>query len=381
MAEMVWQFIQKTGLFNISMGNLVMMLAGGLLIYLAIAKEMEPYELLPIGFGLIIGNLPLTRLMADPQSSPGIQAAGILGIFYHYGLYFWNILPPLIFLGVGALTDFGPMIANPVVLLFGSAAQVGIFVAFWGALLMGFSLPEACTIGIIGGADGPTTIYTGANLAPHLMGVTATIAYSYMALVALIQPPIMRLLTTEKERAIVMKQLRPVSKIEKLLFPLIAMVLIVLLVPMSAPLIGMLMLGNFLKESGVVEKLSDAAQNEILNVVTIFLMVCIGASMTAELVLTPKTLFALFLGLVAFITGTASGILLAKFLNLFLKEKINPLIGSAGVSAVPMAARVSQIMGQKANRQNFLLMHALGANVSGVIGSAIVAGVFLSLVK
>jgi oxaloacetate decarboxylase beta subunit len=381
MWESIVQFVQRTGLYNLSLGNIILMIIGGILIYLAIAKEMEPYELLPIGFGLIIGNLPLTRLMADPLSAPGIQGAGILGIFYHYGLYFWNVLPPLIFLGVGAMTDFGPMIANPKVLLFGSAAQVGIFVAFWGALLVGFTVPEACTIGIIGGADGPTTIYTGANLAPHLMAVTATIAYSYMALVALIQPPIMRLLTTERERAITMKQLRPVSKIEKLFFPLIAMVLILLFVPLSAPLIGMLMLGNFLKESGVVKKLSDAAQNEILNVVTILLMLCIGASMSADLVLHPRTLFALFLGLIAFGFGSASGILLAKFLNLFVKEKVNPLIGSAGVSAVPMAARVSQIMGQRANARNFLLMHALGANVSGVIGSAIAAGVFLSLVK
>jgi oxaloacetate decarboxylase beta subunit len=381
MWELIIQFIHKTGIYHLSLGNVILMGIGGVLIYLAIAKDMEPYELLPIGFGLIIGNLPLTRLMATPDTATGLQAAGILGVFYHYGLYFWNILPPLIFLGVGAMTDFGPMIANPKVLLFGSGAQVGIFVAFWGALLFGFTVPEACTIGIIGGADGPTTIYTGANLAPHLMAVTATIAYSYMALVALIQPPIMRALTTERERAIEMKQLRPVSRIEKLFFPVIAMILIMLLVPMSAPLIGMLMFGNFLKESGVVKKLSDAAQNEILNVVTIFLMVCIGASMSAEMVLNKDTLFALLLGLIAFGVGSGSGILLAKFLNLFVKEKINPLIGSAGVSAVPMAARVSQIVGQKANKRNFLLMHALGANVSGVIGSAIAAGVFLSLVK
>ncbi len=373
-----YSILTKTGFYNIGFGEIIMICVGFVFIYLAIAKEMEPYELLPIGFGIIFANLPLTRIMVFTQD---VQGSGILGVFFHYGLYVWNLLPPLIFLGLGAMTDFGPLIANPRTLLFGAAAQVGIYLAFWGAILAGFSLSEACSIGIIGGADGPTTIYTTAMLAPHLLGITAVTAYSYMALVAIIQPPIMKALTTEAERKIVMKQLRPVSKIEKIIFPLIGLIVILLFVPLAAPLIGMFMLGNLFKESGVVKRLADSSQNELMNIVTIFLMLCIGATMNAEVFLKLKTLYILLLGMVAFGTGTASGILLAKLMNLFSKEKINPLIGSAGVSAVPMAARVSHKLGQEANPKNYLLMHALGANVSGVIGSAVAAGIFLSIMK
>jgi oxaloacetate decarboxylase beta subunit len=337
---------RNIGLLNLTFGNVIMLIIGMVFIYLAVKKDMEPYELLPIGFGIILGNLPLTRLMSF--SGAEIQQSGILGVFFHYGLYFHNILPPLIFLGLGAMTDFGPLIANPKTLIFGAAAQVGIFIAFWGALFLGFNIHEAAAIGIIGGADGPTTIYTSAKVAPEILGITAVCAYTYMALVAIIQPPIMKLLTTKEERKIRMKMLRQVSKAEKILFPIVGTFVILLLVPLAAPLLGLFMLGNLFRESGVVPRLSDGAQNELMNIVTIFL-------------------------------GTAGGILLAKFMNLFLKEKINPLIGSAGVSAVPMAARISQIVGQKEDPQNFLLMHAMGANVAGVIGSAVAAGLFLSL--
>lgn len=370
--------MSKTGLFNLTPGNVTMIFVGMLFIYMAIAKEWEPYELLPIGAGIILGNLPLTRLTLFTD---GVQTSGILGIFFNYGVYMWNLLPPLIFLGLGAMTDFGPLIANPKLLMLGAAAQIGIFFAFWGACFLGFDIAEAIAIGIIGGADGPTTIYTNAMMAPHLLGITAVTAYSYMAMVALIQPPIIRALTTEKDRKIRMKQLRPVSRVEKILFAILAMILILLLVPLSAPLIGMFMLGNLFKESGVVKRLSDSAQNELMNVVTIFLMLVIGSSMSAEVILQTKTLYILALGLIAFSVGTAGGILLAKVMNLFCKEKINPLIGSAGVSAVPMAARVSQKLGQEADPKNFLLMHALGANVAGVIGSAVVAGIFLTIMK
>lgn len=374
----LYSILSKTGFLNLTFGNIVMIIAGLLLIYLAIVEKLEPYELLPIGCGIILANLPLTRIMA---LSDEVQGSGLLGVFFHYGLYFWNILPPLIFLGLGVMTDFGPLIANPKTLLFGAAAQIGIYLSFWGALLLGFAPSEACSIGIIGGADGPTTIFTTAILAPHLLGITAVTAYSYMAIVALIQPPIMRALTTEEERKIVMKQLRPVSRTEKLIFPLMGMIVILLFVPFAAPLIGMFMLGNLFKESGVVKKLADSAQNELMNIVTIFLMLCIGASMSAEVFLKLKTLYIFVLGIIAFGTGTAGGILLAKLMNLFSRERVNPLIGSAGVSAVPMAARVSQKLGQEANPKNYLLMHALGANVAGVIGSAVAAGIFLSILK
>jgi len=306
------------------------------------------------------------------------EGEGLLWKFYHYGLE-WEVIPPLIFLGLGALTDFGPMIANPKTLILGAGAQFGVYVSFFGALLMGFNIPEACSIGIIGGADGPTTIYTTVHLAPHLLGATAVAAYSYMSLVPIIQPPIMRLLTTEKERKIKMRQLRPVSKKEKILFPLVTVLVICLIVPASAPLMAMFMLGNLFRECGVVRRLADTAANELMNIVTILLGISVGATMSAESFLKPQVIFVFIMGLVAFAFSTAAGIMLAKFMNLFVKEKINPLIGSAGVSAVPMAARVSQVVGAKADPKNFLLMHAMGPNVAGVIGTVVAAGVFIAL--
>ena len=375
------RYLDQIGLTNLTWGNLVLLLVGLGFIFVAIAKKMEPYELLPIGLGIILANLPLTRMTVFDPDPAAVQASGLLGIFFHYGLSFWNLLPPLIFLGLGAMTDFGPIIANPKTLLLGAAAQLGIFVAFWGSLATGlFSIPEASAVAIIGGADGPTTIYTSARLAPELLGVVGVVAYSYMASVAFIQPPLMRLLTTEKERQIEMKPLREVSKLERLLFPTLGMVIIILLVPQSAPLISMFMIGNLFRESGVVPHLVSAASNEILNVVTIFLMLTVGAQMSAERVFTLKSLAIFGLGLVAFGAGTAGGLLFAKIMNLFSKEKVNPLIGSAGVSAVPMAARISHQLGQEANERNMLLPHAMGPNVAGVIGSAVVAGVFLTLV-
>lgn len=359
----------RTGFLNLTLGHIVMWLIGFTLIYLAIKKNYEPLLLLPIGFGVFIVNLPLVALMEEGH---------LLNIFYRYGIK-WEIIPPLIFLGLGAMTDFGPLIANPKTFLLGAAAQLGVYVTFFGALPLGFSIPEACSIGIIGGADGPTTIYTTAALAPRLLGTTAIAAYSYMALVPIIQPPIMRALTTKKEREIVMKQLRPVSKTEKIIFPLLASLIICLMVPACAPLIGMFMLGNLFKESGVVRRLSDAAQNELMNIVTIFLGLSVGAAMSAESFLKPQTIFIFLLGLVAFSFGTAGGLLLAKLMNLVSKQKINPLIGSAGISAVPMAARVSQKLGQEANPKNYLLMHAMGPNVAGVIGTVVAAGVFLMM--
>ncbi len=381
MTELLEKLVNSIGLLHLSVGNIVMILVGVGMIYLAIRRKLEPYELLPIGFGIILANLPITRLMPDNfDDLGGTQQTGILGVFFYYTLYHWNILPPLIFLCIGAMTDFGPLIANPKMLLLGAAAQIGVFVSFFLALaFFGFNIAEACAIGIIGGADGPTTIYTSAILARNILPATAAAAYTYMALVAFIQPPIMLALTTKKERRIVMKQLRHVSKTEKILFPLLASIIIIWLVPMSAPLIGMLMFGNLLRESGVVGRLSHAAQNELMNIITIVLMLCIGASMSAGRMLQPRTLMILGLGLLAFCCGSAGGILLAKFMNLFSKEKINPLIGSAGVSAVPMAARISQIMGQKEDPKNFLLMHAMGPNVAGVISSAVAAGVFIAL--
>lgn len=375
----VQDYLSQIGLTNLGWGNVVLIVLGLVFIFVAIAKKMEPYELLPIGIGIILANLPLTRMTDfDPNA---VQGSGLLGIMFHYGLSFWNFLPPLIFLGIGAMTDFGPIIANPKTLLLGAAAQVGIFVAFWGSLATGlFSLSEASAIAIIGGADGPTTIYTSAKLAPQLLGITGVVAYSYMASVAFIQPPLMRLLTTEKERQIEMKPLREVSKLEKLIFPTLGMIAIILLVPQSAPLISMFMIGNLFRESGVVPRLTNAASNEILNVVTIFLMLTVGAQMSAEAVFNLKALAIFGLGLVAFSCGTAGGLVFAKIMNLFSRDKINPLIGSAGVSAVPMAARISHILGQEANSRSLLLPHAMGPNVAGVIGSAVVAGVFLALV-
>ena len=381
MAEFI-DFIESTGFANITWQQGLMILVGLGFIFLAVARNMEPYELLPIGLGIVAVNMPLTGLTTLPTEASGVQEAGLFGITFHYGLAFWNILPPLMFLGLGAGTDFGPMIANPRTLLLGAAAQIGIFAAFWGALATGlFEIPEAASIGIIGGADGPTTIFISAKLAPELLGITAVIAYSYVATVAFVQPPIMKLFTTKAEREIEMKPLRDVSRTEKLIIPTFVMIVVILVVPRSAPLISMFMIGNLLKESGVVPRLVQASTDVILYVSTIFLMLTIGAQLVAERVFDLETLAILALGLVAFCAGTASGIIFAKIMNLFLKEKINPLIGSAGVSAVPMAARTSHHLGQEANPKNFLLYHAMGPNAAGVIGSAAVAGVFLALIQ
>ena len=379
------EFLEESGFANLTWGNVLLILLGVGFVSVAIIKRSEPYVLLPIGLGIVLANLPGAGLV-DFDPSGKAQASGIFGLIFHFTLSFWNILPPIIFLGLGAMTDFGPIIANPKTMLLGAAAQLGIFAAFWLALGIGFfttpdlfSLKEAGAIGIIGGADGPTTIFASAKLAPDLLGVTAVVAYSYMASVVFVQPPLMRLLTTKKERQIQMKTLREVSKLEKLVFPAGAMIIIILFVPASAPLIAMFMIGNIFGESGVVPRLSNAASNEILNIATIFLMITIGAQWSAERVFDYATLAILGLGLVAFSVGTAGGILFAKFMNLFVKEKINPLIGSAGVSAVPMAARISHTLGQEASPDIFLLPHAMGPNVAGVIGSAVVAGVFISM--
>ena len=378
-------FLKESGYANLSWGNVLLILLGGGFAAAAILRNMEPYVLLPIGLGILLANLPGTGLV-DFDPSGEVQASGIFGVIFHFALSFWNILPPLIFLGLGAMTDFGPMIANPKTMLLGAAAQLGIFAAFWIALLIGlftspdlFSLKEAAAIGIIGGADGPTTIFASARLAPDLLGITGVVAYSYMASVVFIQPPLMHLLTTQQERQIVMKSPRDVSKMEKLIFPAGAMIIIVLFVPEAAPLIALFMIGNFFAVSGVVPRLSSAASNEILNIATIFLMITIGTQLSAERVFEYKTLAILGLGIVAFSFGTCGGLMFAKLMNLFVKEKINPLIGSAGVSAVPMAARISHKLGQKANSSIFLLPHAMAPNVAGVIGSAVVAGVFISV--
>ncbi len=376
----ITDFLNSSGLTNLDWRAVVMVFVGLGFMYLAISRDMEPYELLPIGLGVIIANLPLAGMALFVPSEMGHQESGIFGVVFHYGLSFWNILPPIIFLGIGAMTDFSPVIANPRTLLLGAAAQLGIFVAFWGALATGlFEIEEAAAIGIIGGADGPTTIFLSAKLAPELLGITAVIAYSYMASVAFIQPPLMKLLTTEKERSIVMKPPREVSRTEKLLLPPIAMILIILVVPRSAPLISMLMIGNLFRESGVVPRLANTASNELVNIATIFLMITVGTQLSAERVFDTETIVILVLGLVAFACGTVGGLLLAKLMNLVLKEKMNPLIGSAGVSAVPMAARISHHIGQESNPRVYLLGHAMGPNVAGVIGSAVVAGVFISL--
>ena len=370
-----------TGISVINWQIIVMLLVGSIFIYLSIVRDMEPYELLPIGIGIIIGNLPLTGLNVSPVVAGGVQEAGIFGIVFHYGLAFWNILPPIIFLGIGALTDFGPLIASPKTLILGAAAQVGIFIAFWVALLWGFPLVQAASIGIIGGADGPTTIFLTSQVAPSILGITAVIAYVYMALVPFIQPPLDKLFTTQQERSIVMKAPRDVGRTEKIILPLLAMLLIILIVPRSAPLISMFMIGNIFKESGVVPRLADAASNEILNIATIFLMLTIGTQLSADSVFQLATIKILILGVVAFAISTVSGVLFAKLMNLFLREKINPLIGAAGVSAVPMAARIAHQVAQEENPNNYLLPHAMAPNVAGVIGSAVIAGVFLALLN
>ena len=346
----ITDFLNSSGLTNLDWRAVVMVLVGLGFMFLAISRDMEPYELLPIGLGVIIANLPLAGMAVFVPGEMGHQESGIFGVVFHYGLSFWNILPPIIFLGIGAMTDFSPVIANPRTLLLGAAAQLGIFVAFWGALGTGlFEIEEAAAIGIIGGADGPTTIFLSAQLAPELLGITAVIAYSYMASVAFIQPPLMKLLTTEKERRIVMTPPREVSRTEKLLLPPIAMILIILVVPRSAPLISMLMIGNLFRESGVVPRLANTASNELVNIATIFLMITVGTQLSAERVFDAETIVILVLGLVAFACGTVGGLILAKLMNLVLKEKMNPLIGSAGVSAVPMAARISHHIGQESN--------------------------------
>jgi len=350
--------------------SLLMILVAFVLIYLAIKKQYEPLLLLPISFGMLLANLPFAALGSHDEG-------GLLYLLYQgvkLGVY-----PPLIFLGVGAMTDFGPLIANPKSLLLGAAAQLGIFVAFILALLLGFPPNAAASIGIIGGADGPTAIFLTGKLAPEYLGPIAVAAYSYMALVPIIQPPIMKALTTKKERMVVMEQLRPVSKTEKIIFPIAVTVIGSLILPDAATLLGMLMFGNLLRESLVVDRLSKTAQNELMNIVTIFLGTTVGATASADTFLRPDTLLILGLGLIAFSFGTAGGVLFGKLMYWATKGKVNPLIGSAGVSAVPMAARVSQVVGQQENPRNFLLMHAMGPNVAGVIGSAIAAGVFLSI--
>ena len=416
--EAILNFINSTGFYQFTQeGNwkcLIMIGISCVLLYLGIVKKFEPLLLVPIAFGMLLTNLPgaemyheilfagghihwdlfggaeITQAFLDGLAAEGVSDAvlatvtvgqsisvGIIDVLYlgvKLGIY-----PCLIFMGVGAMTDFGPLIANPKSLLLGAAAQLGIFMTYIGCRLLGFTGPEASSIGIIGGADGPTAIFVTVMLAPALLGPIAVSAYSYMALVPVIQPPIMKLLTTEEERKIVMKPLREVSKREKIVFPILVTVFVALLVPSAAPLIACLMLGNLFRECGVTERLSKTVQNELVNIVTIFLGVSVGATATGTTFLSPRTLAILAMGIVAFGFGTAGGVLLAKFMNLFLKEKINPLIGSAGVSAVPMAARVSQKVGQEANPGNFLLMHAMGPNVAGVIGSAIAAGVLISL--
>ena len=372
--DMLWGILYTTGIINMTWKPLCMWAIACFFIYLAIKKNFEPLLLLPIGFGIFIVNFPLVPLMGHTESGQ----PELLQAFYHYGLQ-WEIIPCVIFLGLGAMTDFGPLIANPKTLIVGAGAQLGVFVTFTGTILAGFTLKEAASVGIIGGADGPTTIYLTQHLAPQLLGANALAAYSYMAMVPLIQPPIMKLLTNLEERKIRMRQLRPVSKTEKILYPLIACGVIALLVPSVIPLMGMFMLGNLMKESGVVGRLTETAQGSLMNIVTIFLGLCVGATMNGDTFLSPKPLLIFSLGLLDFAVCTAGGIFSVKIMNLFLKEKINPLIGSAGVSAVPMSARVSEIVGLKYDKKNHLLMHAMGPNLAGVIGSAAAAGMFIAM--
>jgi sodium ion-translocating decarboxylase beta subunit len=371
------QLWQSTGLSNFQTGQAVMMAVGFLLLYLAIKKEFEPLLLLPIGFGAVLSNIPVA----------GIAEEGGLLSYLYLGIKS-GVFPLLIFMGVGAMTDFGPMLANPKTLLLGAAAQFGIFGTLFGALALNlvpglhFTFRDAAAIAIIGGADGPTSIYVASKLAPDLLGAIAVAAYSYMALVPLIQPPIMRALTNEQERLIEMAQLRHVSKREKIIFPMLLLILSAMLLPSAAPLIGMFCLGNLIRECGVVDRLSKTSQNELINVVTIFLGLSVGSKLSASQFLRPETLGILVLGALAFSFGTASGVLMAKLMNAFFPHnKVNPLIGAAGVSAVPMSARVANKVGQESNPHNFLLMHAMGPNVAGVIGSAVAAGVLLALVQ
>jgi oxaloacetate decarboxylase beta subunit len=368
--DVLQNIIEQTGLLELEWRLPVMWAIGLLFMYLGVAKKFEPLLLLPIGFGIFIVNFPLVPLMGEGE---------IFYIFHKYGIQ-WEVIPCVIFLGLGAMTDFGPLIANPKTLLVGAGAQLGVFITFTGTVyLAGFTLEEAASVGIIGGADGPTTIYLTQALAPHLLGPNALAAYSYMAMVPIIQPPIMRLFITKEERKIRMRQLRPVSRQEKIVFPLLAAGLTALLIPAIVPLMGMLMLGNFMRESGVVKRLSDTAQHSLMNIVTIFLGISVGATMSADKFLTKVPLLIFGLGLIDFAICTIGGILTVKAMNLFLKDKLNPLVGAAGVSAVPMASRVAQMVGQEEDPSNFLLMHALGPNLAGVIGTATAAGLFIAM--
>ena len=364
--QSVWN---DSGFSAFTMGNAIMMLVGIILLYLAIGKGFEPLLLSPIAFGCLLANVPKTGF----EDQPGVMQVILYGIHH-------EIFPPLIFLGVGAMTDFGPLIANPKTLLLGAAAQAGVFVSLLGAMMLGFTVQEASAIGIIGGADGPTAIYLAAKMAPNLLGAIAVAAYSYMSLVPLIQPPIMKLCTTEADRKIVMAQLRPVTRFEKIVFPIATTIVISLLLPPVTALIGMLMLGNLFKEAGCLDRLSDTAQNALMNIVTIMLATGTGLTMKAESFLNYQTILIICLGLVAFAAGTFAGVVFGKLMCVLDGGKTNPLIGSAGVSAVPMAARVSQVVGQKANPSNFLLMHAMGPNVAGVIGTAVAAGAMLAMI-
>jgi sodium ion-translocating decarboxylase beta subunit len=375
MAQAIVNFLESTGFTGLTIQHVIMLCVAFILLYLAIKKGFEPLLLVPIAFGMLLTNLPLADMM---KPHGGYDDLGGLLWFFSQGNKL-GIFPPIIFMGVGAMTDFGPLIANPKSLLLGAAAQFGIFTTFIGAILLGFSAQQASSIGIIGGADGPTAIFLTSRLAPELLGPIAVAAYSYMALVPIIQPPIMKALTTKKERVIKMEQLRPVSKTEKIIFPIMVTVVVSLILPSAATLVGMLMLGNLFKECGVTDRLSDTASNALMNIVTILLGVSVGATATAEQFLKLETIKIIVLGVFAFGVGTAAGVILAKIMNKVSGGTINPLIGSAGVSAVPMAARVSQVVGQKENPSNFLLMHAMGPNVAGVIGSAVAAGILLSL--
>ena len=365
----IMSVLNDSGFAAFTTGNAIMMLVGLILLYLALVKGFEPLLLANIAFGCLLANVPKTGFETDP----GVMQVILYGVNN-------EVLPPLIFLGVGAMTDFGPLIANPKTLLLGAAAQAGVFVALLGAMLLGFSLPQACAIGIIGGADGPTSIYLAAKMAPELLGAIAVAAYSYMSLVPLIQPPIMKLFTTKHDRMIKMEQLRPVSHFERVVFPIFSTIFISLLLPSVCSLMGMLMLGNLFLEAGCLDRLNDTAQNAMMNIVTIMLAVGTGLTMKADKFLTVQTIEIICLGLVAFIGGTAGGVIFGKLMCWADGGKTNPLIGSAGVSAVPMAARVSQVVGQKANPANFLLMHAMGPNVAGVIGTAVAAGTMLAMV-
>ena len=364
--QSVWN---DSGFPAFTMGHAIMMLVGIILLYLAIGKGFEPLLLSPIAFGCLLANVPKTGF----EDQPGVMQVILYGINH-------EIFPPLIFLGVGAMTDFGPLIANPKTLLLGAAAQAGVFVSLLGAMMLGFTVQEASAIGIIGGADGPTAIYLAAKMAPNLLGAIAVAAYSYMSLVPLIQPPIMKLCTTEADRKIVMEQLRPVSHFERIVFPVVTTIVISLLLPPVCSLIGMLMLGNLFKEAGCLDRLSDTAQNALMNIVTIMLATGTGLTMKAESFLNYQTILIIVLGLIAFAAGTFAGVVFGKLMCILDGGKTNPLIGSAGVSAVPMAARVSQVVGQKANPSNFLLMHAMGPNVAGVIGTAVAAGAMLAMI-